>query len=92
MAGMAMALVAMAEAATAQAGQSAWSTQASTIGELLDNPAAKAVLARHLPEIAGSRQAAIARALTLRQLQAFSPDEITDALLARIDADLRQLP
>ena len=32
------------------------------------------------------------RALTLKQIQQFKPDLVTDAVLAQIDADLAKLP
>lgn len=64
----------------------------STIGALLDNPAARTVLEKHLPEIAaqaaGSEQA---RNMTLRGAQHFSAG-ITRELLQKIDEELAEVP
>lgn len=68
------------------------STSTTAIGTLLDNPAARAVLVRHLPELVASEQIAMARGMTLRVVQAYAPDMITDAKLAQIDQELAQLP
>jgi len=64
----------------------------STVGELLDYPAAKAVLVKHLPALGADDQIEQARNMTLRSLQDFAPDAFTDAVLAAIDADLHKLP
>jgi len=64
----------------------------SEVGELLDNPAAKAVLIKHIPAIAQDDQIEMARSMSLRSLQQYAPDDLTDQMLAKIDADLAQLP
>lgn len=64
----------------------------STVGELLDNPAAKAVFVKHVPEIGEDDQIEMARPLSLRSLQNFAPDAFTDELLEAIDADLADVP
>lgn len=69
----------------------AFSTTTSTIGELIDNAQTKAVLDSHLPGFADNEQVAMARSLTLRQLQQFAPDQFTDEVLAMIDADLAKI-
>ena len=79
-----------APAATAQAGQ--YSTSTTEIGTLLDDPAAKAVLEKHVPGMTTNEQIDMARAMTLKDIQQYSPDQVTDALLAAIDADLAKLP
>lgn len=63
----------------------------SLVGELLDYPAAKAVLLKHMPAIGADDQIEQARGTTFRSLQDFAPEAITDALLAAIDADLHKL-
>ena len=82
---------AFAEAA-ATAPAPAWSTATSTIGDLLDNPATKAVLEKHVPEFVGNAQIEMARGMTLKAIQAFAGDALSDAKLAEIDADLAQVP
>jgi hypothetical protein len=65
-------------------------TSADTpIGDILDNPAAKAILQRHLPDVVSSDQIDMARGMTLVSIQSYSPDVITDAKLAAIDADFK---
>ena len=67
------------------------STASTTIGDLLDDPAARAVLALHLPDIAENPQIDMARGMTLKDIQAYAPS-VTDEKLAAIDADLAALP
>ena len=68
-----------------------FSVQTSTIGELLDNPAAKAVFEKYLPEIVANPQLDQGRAMTLPDIVQYAP-EITPDKLAAIDADLKALP
>lgn len=68
------------------------STADTDIGTLLDNPAAKAILVKHAPEIAGNAQIAMARSMTLKSIQPYAGDVLSDAILAKIDADLQALP
>ncbi len=69
----------------------AYSVANSTIGELLDNPATRAVLAEHLPMVVEMAGAGPARNMTLTGVRHFSSD-ITDELLEAIDADLAMIP
>ena len=62
------------------------------LGVLLDNPAAKAIVEKHIPGMTTNDQVDMARAMTLKAVQQYSPDEVTDARLAAIDADLAKLP
>lgn len=83
-----------AEKATpAVAAKPAYSTN-STIGELLADPAAAAVLDKHLPGISKKPEMQTPQAAQLRfkALQQFAPQFVTDAVLAAIDADLAELP
>ncbi|ARS27130.1 hypothetical protein [Sphingomonas sp. KC8] len=77
--------------AAASAAAAPLSTAGTSIGDLLDNPDAKAVLLKHLPEIAANDQIAMARGMTLRDIQQFAPGDITDDKLTAIDADLANL-
>lgn len=97
-----LALALTATAAFAQSGQTAspaaaatsghYNTSDTEIGTLLDDPAAKAILVKHLPEIATSDQIEMARGMTLKQTQQFAPDKVSDKALADIDAELAKLP
>ena len=68
-----------------------YSVAESEIGALLDYDEAKQVLDRHIPGIAEIRQIAVARPLTLLDIQPFYPDMITAEKLAAIDAELLEL-
>ena len=82
------AMPAMAETAAA----SALSVETTDLGTLLDNAASKAVLTKHIPDLVNNEQIAMARGMTLKQLQGFAGDVLTDAKLAMIQADLDKLP
>jgi hypothetical protein len=76
--------------ASAPAGKT-FSVEGSTIGELLDNPAARAVFAKHLPDVIVNPQLDQGRPLTLPQIVQYVPT-LTPEKLAAIDADLKALP
>jgi para-nitrobenzyl esterase len=79
-------------AAPATAAADHYSTATTEIGALLDDPAAKAVLVKYIPEMATSPQIDMARGMTLKATQQFAPDTVTDKVLAQIDAELAKLP
>jgi hypothetical protein len=83
---------AFAQPASAPAAAGAYNTASTPIGALLDDPAAKAILVKYLPELATSPQIEQARALTLKDTQQYAPDKVTDQTLANIDAELARLP
>jgi para-nitrobenzyl esterase len=67
-------------------------TADTSIGDLLDNPAARAVLDKHAPGFTKNEQVDMARGMTLKAIQQYAPDQFSDEVLAKIDADLAQLP
>ena len=69
----------------------AYSTTTTEVGTLLDDPAAKAVLDKHVPGMTSNEQIDMARSMTLKDIQQYSPDALTDKVLADIDADLAKL-
>lgn len=74
-----------------------YSTSTTQMGTLLADPAAKAVLAKYLPQlIARPEMAERASGMTLKEMQealkAYAPDLITDELLAKIDGDFAAMP
>ena len=71
--------------------QTAYSSSTTEIGTLLDDPAAKAILERHVPGMTTNDQVDMARSMTLKDIQQYSPDQITDKVLTEIDADLAKL-
>ena len=70
----------------------AYSTAETPLGTLLDDPAAKAILVKYLPEIMANDQITQARPLTLKALQQYAPQAFSDKVLADIDTDLARLP
>ncbi len=63
----------------------------STLGKLLDNEAARAVLTRYLAPMVGSPEIRMAMQMSLRQAAVFAGDMITDEVLDAIDRDLAAL-
>ena len=68
-----------------------YSTAESALGDLLDNPATKAVLATHIPALIANEGISQARGMTLKTLQNYAGDMLSDEVLARIDADLAKI-
>ena len=80
-------------AAPAAAAPAAKLTVADTdLGSLLDNPGSKAVLDKYIHDMISNPQIDMARSMTLKQLQQYAGDSLTDAKLAMIQADLDKLP
>lgn len=69
-----------------------YTTEDSTIGDLLDNPATKAVLAKHLPDVVNGEGINQARGMTLPAIQQFSQGKISDEALVAIDKELASIP
>lgn len=70
----------------------AYSTADTSIGDLIDNPATRAVIDKYLPGVSTDPQIDQGRAMTFRQVQSYAPDRFSDATLAKIDADLAKVP
>lgn len=81
----------MAQQAPVAVAASTYSISNTTIGALLDDLAAKAILDKYLPGLSTNAQIAMARGMTLKAVQPFAADKITDEVLAKIDADLAKL-
>lgn len=64
----------------------------SLVSDLLDEPAAREVLYKQVPELRGNEQFDMARTMPLRSLQPYSEETFTDKVLDAIDADLAKLP
>jgi para-nitrobenzyl esterase len=78
--------------AAATAAAPHYTTAETDMGTILDDPAAKAVVAKYLPATIANPQIEMARSLTLKALQQYAPDTITDETLTKIDADFAKLP
>lgn len=83
--------IAMAQAPNA-APAPAYSVETTDIGTLLDNPATKAVLDKNLPGFTANPQIDMARSMTLKGVQQYAADTLTDAALAKVQADLNKIP
>lgn len=74
------------------AGSKVYSTAETEIGTLIDDPAACAIVDKYMPDFSKRDQIDLARPMTLRSIQSYASDVITDDALAKIDADLAKLP
>lgn len=81
-----MSLTMSAHAATTE-----YSTEDSTVGDLLDNPKTKAVLEQLIPSFVNAERIDDARGMTLREVQPYAADLLTDEVLAKIDAELAKV-
>lgn len=77
--------------APAPAAKPKYTTADTEIGTLLDDPAAKAIVEKHIPGFTTNDQVEMARGMTLKVVQQYASNDITDARLAAIDADLAKL-
>ncbi len=80
-----------APAATQTAAPAKFTTTESKIGDLLDNPITKAVLDKDLPGLSTNENIGMARGMTLKDVQQFAADKITDERLAMVEADFAKL-
>lgn len=78
-------------AAPAPAAPAKYSTSETDIGTLIDDPAAKAIVDKHIPGMLNNEQIEMARSMTLRAIKDYAPDDVTDERLAKIDAELAKL-
>lgn len=69
-----------------------FSVSRSTIRELLENDASKAILEEHFPEMMDHPQIQMAADMTLATVAAYAPRILTKEKLQSVDADLTQLP
>jgi len=80
-----------ATTAAAPAATAKFSTAETDIGTILDNPAAKAIVEKNIPGFTTNEQVDMARGMTLKDVQQYAADEVTDAKLAAIDAEFAKL-
>lgn len=83
---------AQAAAPAAAAAAAHYATDTTTIGEIMADPAAKAVVDKHVPGMLANDQIEMAKDMTLKQIQQYSPDNLSDKTLADIDAEFAKLP
>lgn len=82
----------VAQAPAAPASAQHYSTSATDIGTLIDDSSAHAIVDKYLPGVLSGDQIDMARSMTLKAVQQFAADRITDKALADIDAELAKLP
>ena len=88
------ALATPAHAADAAAPKAAhYSVSDTQVGVLLDDPAAVEILKRLIPTVYANDQFQSAgRSLTLKAIQQYEPDALSDENLAKIQAEFDRLP
>ena len=70
-----------------------YSVSATIVGKLLDDPAAADILKRLIPTVyANDMFQSAGRTLTLRDIQQYEPEALSDANLARIQAEFDKIP
>jgi para-nitrobenzyl esterase len=69
-----------------------FSVQTSTLGQLLADPAAKAILTKDFPEIVNHPQLDQGLDLTLPEVVQYLPDVVTPEKMAAMDVELKALP
>jgi len=93
----AMMLAATSGAAVAQQTQAAagahYSVESTLVGKLLDDPAAAAVLQKIIPNVyANEMFKTMGRDLTLKAIQQYEPNELSNENLAKIQAEFDKIP
>ena len=89
---LAVPALAQAPGAVPVAPAPAYTVATTTIADLLDRPALRAIFEKHLPTIANHEQINEGRALTLPDIVQYVPDTVTPVKLAAIDTELKALP
>lgn len=70
-----------------------YSVDTTNVGKLLDDPAANAVLKKMIPSVYGNDMfQTMGRELTLRAIQQYEPEALSEANLAKLQAELAKLP
>ena len=83
---------AAAQAATAPL-PAHYSVETTLVGKLIDDPAAAAILQRLIPTVwANELFRTQGRELTLKAIQQYEPEALSDANLAKIQAEFDKIP
>lgn len=64
----------------------------SAVGDLMDDPRARAVMDKHFPNLKKNPHYFLIEDRSVRQLGPISGGKLTPAVLAKIDAELRAIP
>jgi para-nitrobenzyl esterase len=80
-------------AADAVAPAAHYSVSKTLVGKMLDDPAANALLKKMIPTVyANEMFQSSGRELTLKDIQQYEPEALSDANLAKIQAELDKIP
>jgi hypothetical protein len=80
-------------AAAADAPPAHYSVSTTLVGKMLDDPAANAVLQKMIPTVyANEMFKTSGRELTLKAIQQYEPEALSDANLAKVQAELDKIP
>ena len=85
----------MAPAIAAQAAEAAarYSVTSTLVGKMLDDPAANVVLKKMIPSVyANEMFQTMGRELTLKDISQYEPEALSEANLAKLQAELDKLP
>ena len=90
----ALPVVTPALAADAPAAAAAhYSVETTLVGKMLDDPAANALLKRMIPTVyANEMFQSMGRVLTLKAIQQYEPEALSDENLAKVQAELDKIP
>jgi hypothetical protein len=69
-----------------------YSVDDTIVGDLLDNPTTRGILDKYMPGFSNSDKIDMARGLTLKAIQPYAPDLVTDDALTKINAELAKVP
>ncbi len=70
-----------------------YSVETTLVGKMLDDPAANALLKKMIPTVyANEMFQTSGRELTLKAIQQYEPEALSDANLAKIQAELNKIP
>ncbi len=87
-------MITPAVAADAPAAQAAhYSVSTTLVGKMLDDPAADAILKKMIPTVyANEMFHTMGRDSTLKAIQQYEPEALSDANLAKLQAELDKIP
>lgn len=69
-----------------------YTTSATSIGTLLKDPAAAAIIEKQIPGFTTDSRIGMASGMTLRQVQRFRPNIVTDEKLSAMDQEFSKIP
>ena len=84
---------AMAAPAIAETAVAHYSVESTPVGKLLDDPAAAAILKKLIPNVyANEMFQSMGRESTLKAIQQYEPNDLSDENLAKIQAEFDKIP